>query len=338
MNLKNVLLALLLPVSALAQLSDAEFHGIYQQLTEHSSALPYLGHKDGETNPFTEEFKRLSWNFSDDDLMYIAQNGNTIMKASAGNELVARKSKNLTALFSEQLLSKENVTVHTGNLSSNYSLAAVLYKEVAFQKEKKQRKQYYEKTSTESQLRGLKELFGDDFDSNWSVNESDSLMTILTRIALSNDNIAAETIGHILKINQYKSPDYHRVKHFAGKYKTPELLAALAHFKNKTDLPLLRQHLNDAYVAISLFPHPSLLPDLKARINADYDNPNFQQAVAAYKSSESKTLLESIRKKIAAAYPQGSQRDERYFALHGIIEKSNCPLYGDLLVSLENGI
>ena len=338
MNLKNVLLALLLPVLAHAQLSDAEFNGIYQQLTEHSTAMPYLGHKDGEVNPFTEEFKRLSWNFSDDDLMYIAQNGNTIMKASAGNELVARKSKNLTALFSEQLLSKENVTVHTGSLADTYSLAASLYKSVAFQKEKKQRKQYYEKTSTESQLRGLKELFGDDFDSDWTVKESDSLMTILTRIALSNDNIAPRTLSQILKINQYKSPDYTRVKHFAGKYQTPEVLAALASFKNKNDLPLLKRHLSDAFVAISLFPHPSLLPDLKSQVNAQYENPDFQQAVAAYKSQESKTLLESIRKKIAASYPEGSQRDERYFALHGIIEKSNCPLYGDLLVSLENGI
>ena len=337
--MKIVLLALTLPVLAIAQLSDAEFHGIYNQLTEHSAQTPYIGHKEGQANPFAEEFHRLSWNFSDDDLMYIAQNGNTVMRASAGNELVSRKSKNLTALFSEQLFQPQKITINTGSISNDYTIAAALYKEVAFQKEKKLRKAYYEKTSTEAQLRGLKELFGDDFDSKWTVAETDSLMTILTHIAMSNDNISPETVSQVCKINQFKNTEYARIKFFAYKYATPELLAALAYHKNKNDLPLLRQHLNDSYIAISLFPHPSLLESLKTRVDKEYDNPEFQQAIAAYKSKESKTVLESIWKKIESSLPQrSSQRDEGLFALHGIIEKINCPLYSDILVALESGI
>lgn len=338
MTLRILLLALTLPVLATAQLSNEEFESIYAQLTQHSGQAPYLGHKEGQTNPFTEEFKRLSWNFSDDDLMYIAQNGNTIMKASAANELVDRKSKNLTALFSEQLFSTQKITINNGSLTDKYTLAAALYKEVAFQKEKKQRKAYYEKTSTEAQLRGLKELFGPDFDSKWSIRESDSLMTILTRLALSNDDISPETLSQIFKINQFKAANYERVKYFAAKYPTAELLATLASFQNKNDLPLLRAHVSDAFIAISLFPHPSLLPDLKSNIGKEYENPHFQQAVAAYKSKESKVILESIWKKITTAYPQGNQRDEKLFALHGVIEKINCPLYSDILVALENSI
>ena len=329
------LLTLLLPVLAMAQLSDSDFEGIYAQLTDHSTQAPYIGHKEGESNPFTEEFKRLSWNFSDDDLMFIAQNGNTVMKASAANELVCRKSKNLTALFSEQLFSKDKITINSGSLSSDYSLAAALYKEVAFQKEKKQRKIYYEKTSNEAQLRGLKELFGDDFDSKWSIKESDSLMTILTRIAMSNENISPETLSQIFKLNQFKSTDYNRVKYFAAKYPTQEILATLSNFKNKNDLPLLRRHVNDAYIAISLFPHPSLLPELKNNINKEFENPQFQQAIASYRNQESKTVLETIYNKISTSYA-GNQRDERLFALHGIIEKINCPLYSDILLKLEN--
>lgn len=337
MRIRFNLLALLLPVLATAQLSDAEFESIYAQLSENSTKIPYLGHKEGQVNPFTEEFKRLSWNFSDDDLMYISQNGNTIMKASAANELVCRKSKNLTALFSEQLFSKERITINAGSISNDYSLAAALYKQVAFEKEKKQRKTYYEKTSTDSQLRGLKELFGDDFDSKWTVKESDSLMTILTRIALSNDDISPETLSQIFRINQYKSTDYKRVKHFAVKYPTQEILATLAAFKNKNDVQLLRSHVNDAYIAISLFPHPSFLPDLKSSINEEFENPQFQQAIAAYKNQESKTALEKICNKITSSY-EGDQRYERLFALHGIIEKINCPLYSDILVRLEKNI
>jgi hypothetical protein len=339
MKMKIFLFALILPLPLMAQLSDTEFQSIYNQLTEHSKARPYIGHKEGETNPFTEEFKRLSWNFDDDDLMYIAQNGNTVMKASAANELVSRKSKNLTALFSEQLFAPQKITINTGSIGSDYTLSAALYKEVAFQKEKKERKAYYEKTSTEAQLRGLKELFGDDFDSKWTIHEADSLMNTLTRLAMSNDNISPETLSQICKINQFKTPDYARVKFFAYKYATPELLAALAYHKNKNDLPLLREHVSNAYVAISLFPHPSLLPYLKSKVDNEYENPQFQQAIAAYKSKESKLVLESIWKKIEASYPEGSsQRDERIFTLHNIIEKINCPLYSDILVALESGI
>ncbi len=337
MKMKFSLLALTLPVLATAQLSDTEFDGIYTQLTEHSAATPYIGHKEGQTNAFAEEFKRLSWNFTDDDLMYIAQNGNTVMKASAADELVSRKSKNLTALFSEQLFATQKITVNTGNISYDYTLAAATYKEIAFEKEKKERKAYYEKTSTEAQLRGLKQLFGDDFDSKWTVMETDSLMSILTRIAMSNDDISPETLSQICRINQFRTTDYNRVKYFAGKYPTPEILATLANFKNKDDLPLLRSHIDNAYIAISLFPHPSFLPELKSKLNQEYENPQFQQAIAAYKNSESKSCLESICKKITTTY-DGSQRDDKLFALHGIIEKINCPLYSDILLKLEKTI
>lgn len=337
MKFKTNLLALLLPVLATAQLSDTEFESIYTQLSQHAKEIKYIGHKDGQANPFSEEFKRLSWNFSDDDLMYIAQNGSTVMKASAANELVCRKSKNLTALFSEQLFSKEKITINTGSLTGDYSLAAALYKEIAFEKEKKQRKMYYERTSTEAQLRGLKELFGEDFDSKWTVQESDSVMTVLTRIALSNDDISPETLSQIFKLNQFKGTDYVRVKHFAAKYPTQEILATLASFKNKNDLGLLHKHINDAYIAISLFPHPSLLRDLKDNLNKEFQNPQYQQAIAAYRNQESKNALETICEKITTTC-NGSQRDEKLFALHGIIEKVDCPLYTEILEKLEKNI
>jgi hypothetical protein len=201
-----------------------------------------------------------------------------------------------------------------------------------------ERKVYYEKSSTDAQLRGVKELFGADYDSKWTITESDSLMQALTKIALAEDRIAPEALNQIFKDNQFKSTDYKRVKFFAGKYQTPEILATLANFKNKNDLPLLRDHVSNAYLAISLFPHPSFLPQLKNKVNKEYENPQFQQAVAAYRSAESRNVLESICKKITTEYPKGNLRDERLFALHGIIEKINCPLYTDILLRLEKTI
>jgi hypothetical protein len=338
MKLKSNLFALFLPVLATAQLSNAEFDSLYAALDQQSQEISYLGNKDGKTNLLASNFKKTSEAFSDDDLLYISLNGNPVMKANAANELVNRKSKNLTVLFTMQLLSNEKVTIHTGSISSDFGLAAALYKNIAFQKEKMERKAYYEKTSTDAQLRGVKELFGEDYDSKWTVKESDSLMQALTKIALAEDRIAPETLSEIFKDNQFKSMDYKRVKFFANKYQTTEILATLAGFKNKNDLPLLRNHVSNAYLAISLFPHPSFLPQLKDKLNKEYENPQFQQAVAAYRSAESKNVLESICKKITTTYPKGNLRDERLFALHGIIEKINCPLYSDILLRLEKTI
>jgi hypothetical protein len=118
MKLKSNLLALCLPALAAAQLSNAEFDSIYAGLNQQSLEIPYLGNKDGKANLLSSSFKKTSEAFSDDDLLYISLNGNPVMKASAAHELVDRKSKNLTVLFTMQLLSNEKVTIHTGNISA----------------------------------------------------------------------------------------------------------------------------------------------------------------------------------------------------------------------------
>lgn len=338
MKLKPYLLALLLPLLATAQLTNNEFDSIYVQLSRKSIETGYIGNKNGQTNPFDETFRRKAEILSNDDLVYISLNGDPVLKAAASTELVNRKSNRLTEVFSKQILTDDRVTVHTGDLSYNYGLAASLYKAVASQKEKMQRKAYYEKTSTEAQLRGLKELFGKDFESKWTIKEADSLLNSLTQIVLSNDNMQAETLGQIFRANEFKDTNYKRVKYFANKYPTPEILATLASFRNKNDLPLLRRHMDQGYLAISRFPDPSFFPDLKSRLNTDYDNPEFQEAIAAYRSKESKTILESICKKIVMTNRAGFSKDECLFRLHSIIEKINCPLYNDILLHLEKTI
>jgi hypothetical protein len=338
MKLKFYLLTLLLPAFAIAQLSNADFDSVYDRLSQQSHETGYIGNKNGLPNTFEENFKRTAQILSDDDLTYICQNANPVLKATALQELVGRKSNRLSEMFQLQLASNDKVTIYTGGLSADYALSAALYKALAHEKEKLERKAYYEKTSTQAQLAGLKELFGADYDSRWTIKETDSLMRAFTALVLSKDNMPAETLSQIFRTNGFKDSNYKRVKYFAGKYPTPEILATLATFKNSNDLPLFHKNVGNGYLAISRFPHPSFLPELKSKLDEDYDKPEFQEAVAAYRSRESKTILETICKKITMTNREGFSKDESLFRLHGIIEQINCPIYSDLLLRLEKTI
>jgi hypothetical protein len=329
-------LALTVPAFALAQPQTELFRSVFDTLNRKSQTA-YFGKMSGVPNGFAEDFTRLSWNFSDADLAYIARTANPLMKASAGKELVRRKSPEIRSLFTDELHSPDRITVCSGELRSDCPLAVSLYQDVALQKEVMERKAYYQRTSTPEQLRGLKTLFGDDFDSKWSVAESDSLMAALTGIVFADDNASAETLSHICRINQFKCTGYARVKKFAVQFPTPELLATLASFRNRNDVAWIKSHFPDALPAISIFPHPAFLPLLKSRLEADYGNPAYQQAVAAYKSADSKLLLQHIFKKIATS-GQTDARDQQLFALRALLEKADCPLYSDLITQLEKTI
>lgn len=338
MNFKFLLPLCLMSVGAFAQLSDEDFNTIYSQLDEQSKEIGYIGRKEGQQNAFAEAFKRLSKNFSDDDLLYISYNGNPIMRASAGKELIDRKSNEIPGLFRTQLSNAEDIEAHQGNFTKKLKLSALIFDEVAYQKVKVERKAYYERTSTEPQLRGLKELFGTDFNSNWTSKETDSLMQVLTNIALSEDAIAPETLNEILRTNSFKSPDRLRVAAFAKKYPTCEILATLARYKNPVDLPVLKNHYPESYLAVSLFPHPTLFADLKSRLSTDFDKPDYQAAVAAYRNTQAIALLKAVFTKITTVYPEKSVQNEKIFALYSVVETSNARLYDDLLLTLEKAM
>jgi hypothetical protein len=335
---RRLLILLFIPLASVGQLSDTDFEDLYQKLERQSLESGYIGRKEGQQNTFAEAFKRLSYNFTDDDLVYIGLHGNPVMRASAGKELVDRKSDELPQLFQSQLSATENVESHNGNTSRQLGLAAILFNEVAYQKEKIGRKAYYQKTMTDAQFRGMRELFGSDFDSNWTEQEADSVMQDLAEIALSSEVVSGETLSEIFRANNFRALDRGRVLHFVKKYPTAEVLAALAAFKNPADLPLLKKNYPQSYLGVSIYPHPTLFADLKTRLAADFDKPEYQRAVAAYKNAQAKALLDAVFSKIKTTFPEGILQSEKVFALHGIVEKTGAPLYDGLLVKWEKAL
>lgn len=272
---------------------------------------------------------------SDEELFSMAVHADPNTKVSIAKELVDRKSEKVTALFTIYLEGKQKVHVVNGALEYDSDTASELYRAVAYQKEKAERKKYYERTTKKTMQKELESLFGPDYDTKWSIAEIDLQLASLTEIALSDETITAETLNTIFRLNGFKNKNYKRVRHFAEKFPTPEILATLANFKNTADLLLFQQNIDNAYMGVSIFPHPSFFPFLKTHLASQCENSDFQNAVTAYKSPQAKTLLESVCTKISSNNKVKTQRDEKLFQLYSCIEKQNYKPYGGVLKKID---
>lgn len=277
------------------------------------------------------KFRTLASIATDDELLHVALHGTPALKECAIGDLVERKSTYLDTLFSSYLRSLEKYQVlQTGSVIET-TPAVQLFKRISWQKEKRLRKEYYERTTSKKELVELKVLFGRDFSTKWQVKEADSVLNILVESALNYNEISNQNLNSILKLNDFKCNNYNRIKYFAEKFRTSETLAALATFKNPSDLPLIKLNFDNALLAISRFPHPSLFGKLRSKTSSLYDQPQFQDAVASYMSADSKIVLEEIHSKIKLNFPNGEVRDEKLLSFYNIIEKKNCKLYQSLL-------
>lgn len=319
---------LVFPLFAFCQLSpevDSIFESLNSEdLAENSISASSLVVLDNK-------FRSLASIATDQELMHVALHGSPALKECAMGDLVERKSAHLDELFSKYLASSEQYkTIQAGKVVET-APAVQLFKRISWQKEKRQRKEYYERTTNSKELVELKILFGRDFSTNWSLIEADSVLTNMMNSALIFENISSENLSAILKINDYKCENYTRLKHFAHKYRSPEVIAALGNFKNNTDLPFFTMNFDNAFAAISRFPHPSLFNKLRNKVGANFDNPLYQDAVASYKTTESKLILEEIHRKIKSEFLPGDLRDEKLLSLYNIIEKKDCKIYQSVL-------
>ena len=322
-------LILFFPFASFAQLSP-EVDSIYESL----SADNFLAENPVNASSlivFDNKFRSLASIATDAELLHVAINGTSALKECAMGDLVERKSPYLNELFIEYLQSAEMYnTVQAGRVIET-TPAIQLFKRISWQREKRQRKEYYERTANSKELVELKVLFGRDFSTKWSVTESDSVLKSMVDGALLYDDISNENLSAILKINEYRCGNYERIKHFAQKYRSPDVITALGVFKNNSDVPFLTLNFDNAFAAISRFPHPSFFGKLKMKSALLYDEPLYQDAIASYKTVESKAVLEDIFVKIKENNPVGDLRDEKLLSFYNIIEKKNCKLYESVL-------
>lgn len=333
MLLRFLLFLLLMPFSATAQLSP-EVSSVVERLSGDTDFAENAISPQSQVT-IDNKFRSLAGIATNGELFYVASTGDAVLKECAAAELVERKSDSLTSLFTKYLDHTNQFDVLMAGKIVTTSHAVQLFRRVAWQKEKRLRREYYERTTSGDELVEIKVLFGREFATRWSVKEADSVMNQMVSHALASDDISVRILNDILEINNYKTSDYQRIKHFSRKYQTPQILAALAAYKNPADIPFLKLHIDRAFIAISLFPDATLLPVLKSRMLNSFADPQYQDAIASFKNAEARATLETISQKLVATHHDESDRAEKMLRLYNIIEKKNCRLYEPLLERLQ---
>ncbi len=272
---------------------------------------------------------------SEEELLKAISVSNTETKIAISEELVERKSGKIYELFSKLLTEEETAERKLGVISYQTNAASELYVAVAHQKEKAERKKYYEKTTTKGLQKELKGMFGRDYDTKWTAVETDASLAKLTAMALAENKVSPLTLNTIFYTNNFKNKNYARVKFFAQKYPTAEILATLANFRNPADIQYLTKHAQASYLSYSVYPHAAFYPTLQMNVDKDFENKDFQNAISAYKNADSRILLEKVCNNICSNNAVKMNRDDKLFQLYSIIEKRNCRLYDPVLKKID---
>ncbi len=282
------------------------------------------------------QFMKICNAATDEELLHIETDAGTVVREYLVKELVERKAKGLDRLFSKYVYDNNVIRIESGDQLVDWSLAIELYEAVAYQKVKLERRKYYEKTTSKGLLTDVKQLFGPEYETRWSASEVDSLLQKFDSVAFATDDIAPQLLNYIYRHKEFKVGHYDRVRYFATKYPTAEVLATLANFKNPKDVPFLKENIDNAFLAIAKYPHPSFLPELKNRLNMHFDNAEFQEAVSSYSNPDSRSLLDAICKKIAGTYSDDALRNEKLFSLYSIMERHNYTYYRPVLAKIDS--
>lgn len=327
------ILFLLISSAAYPQLSP-EVSQYYDEFKAYARAQ-HLNGQVTMTRDAYSRFKKICNAATNAELFALEQIADIVVREYIVKELVDRKADELSELFAK-FVNDDVVQVQTADEVIDWSLAIELYEAVAYQKVKLERRKYYEKTTDKSLLTDVKQLFGPEYETLWNSSEVDSLLLKFDAVAFSNDDVAPQVLNYIYRQKEFKVGNYNRVRYFATKYPTGEILATLANFKNPNDLPILQKNFNHAFLAVAKFPHPSFLPELKKRINTCFENSEFQEAVSSYANADSRIMLDTICKKIAATYSDNAVRNEKLFSLYSIMERQNYAFYRPVLAKIDS--
>ncbi|RZJ70887.1 hypothetical protein [Flavobacterium sp.] len=308
--------------------SNAQLAGDTNLVAENEPGRSARSSRGGST---AMELKTLT----EAELLQAISQSNAETKIAISEELVERKSGKVYELFTKLLTEDDVAERKIGVISYQTNAASELYVAVAHQKEKADRKKYYEKTTTKGLQKELKGMFGRDYDTKWTQAETDACLAKLTAIALADNNVAPLTLNTIFYTSNFKNKNYSRVKFFAQKYPTAEILATLANFRNPSDIQYLTKHAQASYLSYSVYPHAAFYPTLQMNVDKDFENKDFQNAITAYKNLDSKVLLDKVCKNICSNNAVKVNRDDKLFQLYSIIEKRNCRLYDPILKHID---
>lgn len=282
-----------------------------------SDATVYLDYEDLYT--------KLDSIATDDEIIYIAEKGNEVIKTYMCGILVNRKSKYLSRLFSQYLFNNKEIHIQAGCTGYQTSFAGELYSDLFYQKNKIDEIEMYRKEYTIEEIK----KYHLPFETKWTKPEVDSLLVILNKIVLSNDNVLPTTLRHIFTLNKFKFDNHERVKYFAEKYPEREILATLASFQNKKDLPFFHQNIDNSFIAISKFPDKSFIKPMQDKYEKNIQNIDYYEAISSLCFDETNVIKNNIFDKLSKSENIFDQEYIQY--LETSLKKYDCKFNTELL-------
>jgi hypothetical protein len=266
-----------------------------------------------------------------DELVFMVENGNLVVKTYLSKSLVDRKYNGNSKIFELFLRNNETFTVTVGCIGYYSTLAAEFYGYFIHEKIKiEDGKKIEVEIKKDPQAYEFFPL--EDYHSDWRYEEIINSINELNTIVLETDSTNPITIDKIFRLNNYEFDNYTKIKSLATKYPSRETLATLAMFQNDNDLNLILQNKKINFLAISKFPHPSFFPYLVESLEKEYDNLDYYEAITSYCTKESAVLLDKLFEKIIVENKKFPMLgDELIIHLMGFIEDKKCSEYQDFL-------
>jgi hypothetical protein len=290
--LKSALFSFL-PFFTFAQLSpkvDSLYIALNSKDAIESRNIGYGGQESDNFRMFSE----LDSIATDNEVLYMSQKGNNVVKGYMSEVLVSRKSKYIAELFSDYIKNDKEVLIQTGCTGFTSTIAGELYSYVIYQKKKIDEITYNKEHYTPVELKD----YDLDSETKWTKPEVDSLLMVLNKIVLDHNNALPMTLRRIFALNKFEFVNYEKIKFFAYKYQEKEILATLASFQNKKDLPFLHKHIDIALLAISKFPDKSFEKIISEKFNDETRNIDYYEALAAFCTDDFNNLKRKLYKEL----------------------------------------
>lgn len=331
----KIYILLLFPIITFSQLSE-KVNVVYKELMQknqiESQAIGY----GGEESSTYKMYKELDSIANEEEILYMIENGNEVIKGYLSLALVDRKSEKLIQLFSKYLTEDKILKIQNGCVGYNSTTASELYTYVFYQKGKIEEIDNYKNASDEMKVT-LKEYYDNDFDkfynTKWTKKEVDSVLNQFNEMVLTNDSTLSQTISLIFRLNDYRLNNYERVKYYANKYKTRETLATLANFQNKNDLELFHQNIDISFLAISKFPDESFIKTLQNKENENLENLDYYEAISSFCADDVNQIKKNIFDKLSKSDNMFTQEYVQY--LEEALKKYSCEYNSHLLLEIE---
>ncbi len=294
----KIIIAIIFPISIFGQNIRPELEIIVKEI-EKENVLNYksVGIAGVVTNQYLN-FETLKKTATNEELLQILKNKNTVVKGYASWALADKKYQKLSDILDEFISNNYQVENQNGCIVSINSLAEIFYQRINYQ-------YVYNKLNKEDSL-----FFDYQIQKNNEIILNKLESGFLFEKALTN--------------NRKNEKTYQTIKKLALKKHHISAIKSLGKYQNIDDIESILKLDSKGFPAIAQFPHESFWKLLKSYEGTNYSE-NYFLAITAYKNSESEKLINRILEK--------SPPDSIY-NLSKAVMQNYSPVYENILYSI----